>query len=114
MLQICVSNGNITPFVTPGNKLFKQLFAASTDPEYQELSRRLVIPKNWAEHDDMMYKVTSTGLFARIGDRPDPFIIPEEDYKDWFKSSESIPGFHPFTGHIINKKWPLKKACRVG
>ena len=102
---------NITPFVTPGNAIFKQLFEASPQPDYQELARRLVVPKNWREHDDMMDKVISTGLFARIGTRPDPFTVPEEEYKNWYRSSETIPGFHSFDGHIMNKKWPLKKAC---
>ena len=34
---------NITPFMVPYSENFKQMFAASSDKNYQELSRRLII-----------------------------------------------------------------------
>ena len=101
----------ITPFCIPGGEIFKQLFAASSDPVYQELSRRLVIAKDWDEYDDMVRKVTSTGLFADI--RTFPWVYSTEEYKDWYKSSETIAGDNPYAGHLANKKWPLKKVCEV-
>ena len=61
---------DIIPFLFPGGEYFRQIFAAYSDPDYQELSRRLVISKDWDDYFDMMYKVTSTGLFARIGTYP--------------------------------------------
>ena len=99
---------NIIPFYVPGGTNIKHFFAVSSDPNYQEISQRLIIPKDWAEYVDMLSKVTSTGLFAQIGSVP---LVSEEDFKDWYKSSETIPiGLSPYSGHLTNKKWPLKKV----
>ena len=98
---------DITPFVWPGGALYKQIFAAYSDPDYQEMSRRLVVPIKNDDYFDMMHKVTSTGLFAKIGTYPST-PIPVEDYKNWYRSSETITSF--FGVHLTNKKWPLKKV----
>ena len=101
---------DITPFFIPGGEIYKQAFAASSDPDYQEISRRLVIAKDWDEYEDMVSKVISTGLFADIGTVPDVWYVPEEEYKYWYKSSETIGGNYPYVGHFTNKKWPLQKV----
>ena len=100
---------DITPFFIPGGDILRQFFAASSDPVYREISKRLVIAKDWDEYEDMVRKVTSTGSFAKVGTEPWYFNSTEE-FKDWYKSSETIPGDYPFTGHLANKKWPLKKV----
>ena len=43
---------DIIPFYAPGSEFWRQFFAASTDPIYQEVSKRLVIAKDWDEYDD--------------------------------------------------------------
>ena len=101
---------DITPFYIPGGELFRQAFAASSDPKFQEISRRLVIAKDWDEYEDMVSKVTSTGLFADIGPEPDTSYVLEEEYKYWYRSSETIGGLNPYRGHLVNKKWPLKNV----
>ena len=101
---------DIIPFYDPGGEIFKQVFAASTDPNYQEISRRLVLAKDWNEYEDMLHKVTSTGIFAQIGSFPAPWFVPVEEYKHWYRSSEIIGGTNPFDLHLANKKWPLKKV----
>ena len=73
-------------------------------------SKTLVIAKDWDEYDDMLRKVTSTGMFAAIGTVPDPWTVPEEDYKYWYRSSETLGGDNPYMVHLANKKWPLKKV----
>ena len=100
---------DITPFYGPGGEIFRQVFAASSDPIYQEISRRLVIAKDWDEYFDMVRKVTSTGMFADIGGAPWYFNSTEE-YKYWYRSSESVAGDNQYVGHLANKKWPLKKV----
>ena len=98
---------DITPFMMPGSEIFEQVFAASSDPVYQEISRRLVVAEDWDEYEDMVHKVTSTGLFAEIGTIPWSFL----EWKDWYRSSDTIKGTNPFGGHhLANKKWPLKKV----
>ena len=100
---------DITAFLIPGNEITRQVFAASSDPNYQEISRRLVIAKDWDEYEDMVHKVTSTGLYADI-DRVPWIFNSTEEYKDWYRSSETIAGNNPYPGHLANKKWPLKKV----
>ena len=97
----------ITPILWPVAEIYIQLFAASPDPIYQEISRRFVIAKDWNEYDDMVSKVISTGMYADMGTVPD---ADEEDYEDWYRSTEAIPGDYPYSVHLSNKKWPLKKV----
>ena len=101
---------DITPFLPPGFEIYEQLFAASSDPNYQEISKTMVITKDWDEYDDMVRKVTSTGTFAEIGIFPAPWVVPEEEFKYWYRSSETIGGDNPYTFHLATKKWPLKKV----
>ena len=98
---------DLTPFMQPGGYMFKQIFTASSDPVFQEISRRLVIAKDWDEYEDMVHKVIPTGLYADIGTLP---WVPEEEVNEWYRSSETIPGLFPYGGHLANKKWPLKKV----
>ena len=97
---------DITPICWPGGDIFRQLFAASPDPVYQELSRRIIIPNDWDVYFDLVDKVTSTGLYCELGDVPWYF----EDYKEWYRSSDTIAGDNPYAAHLVNKKWPLRKV----
>ena len=90
--------------------MFRQVFASSSDPNYQEISQRLIIAKDWDEYENMVRKVTPTGMFADLGPVPDSFYVSEEEYKDWYRSSETLAGDNPFAGNLVNKKWPLKKV----
>ena len=105
-------NRNIIPFIYPGAEIWRQFFAASPDPIYQEISRRLVIAKDWDEYYDMVEKVTSTGMYAEIGSVP-PIYNSTEEYKDWYRSTETIAGDFPYQVHLSNKKWPLKKVLKA-
>ena len=46
-------------------------------------------------------------MYADMGTVPD---ADEEDYEDWYRSTEAIPGDYPYSVHLSNKKWPLKKV----
>ena len=101
---------DITPFIQPWSEMFRQMFAASSDPNYQEISRRLIVAKDVDEYEDLLSKVISTGLFADIRTLPPPWLITEEEFKYWYRSSETLPGDYPYSIHLTNKKWPLKKV----
>ena len=60
----------------------------------------------------MVRKVLSTGMYADMGDVPWIFNWdnPEEELKDWYRSTETIGGTNPYSVHLSNKKWPLKKV----
>ena len=101
---------DLIPFYIPGGDLFKQFFANSRDPNLLEISRRLVIPKDWDEHDDLSRKVISTGLFSKLGTEPPTMDRTGYRSSEWYRSSEAIVGTNPYGGHLENKKWPLKKV----
>ena len=101
---------DLTVFMYPGSEIFREYFAAFSDPNYQEIARKLVITNTDEEYMDMVRKVTSTGLFVDIGAFPDSCCTTVEEYKYWYRSSEIIAGDNPYTVHLENKKWPLKKV----
>ena len=101
---------DITPFLWPGAEIWISFFANAPDPNYQEISRRFVVAKDWREYGDMVGKVISTGLYADMGSEPDSWSVPEEEYKDWYRSTERISGKYPYQVHLSNKKWPMKKV----
>ena len=101
---------DITPFYFPGGHIWKQFFADSQNPHYREISRRLRIAKDYDEFDSMMRKVTSTGLYAQIGGTPSLRVVKVEEWKNWYRSSTTVGGTNPYGGHLINKKWPLRKV----
>ena len=98
---------NITLVLMPMADSWADLFASSPDPNYRGLSQRIVIAKDWDDYDKMASKVISTGMYAQIGLLP--YAWPE-DFKDWYRSTERLPGDYPYVGHVSNKKWPLKKV----
>ena len=106
---------DITPFKGPGGEIWKQFFAASSDPTYQEISRRLVVAKDAYEYYDMLFKVISTGKFAQIHSTPWCWDYAKctEEFKEWYRSSEIISAFNPYQVHLTNKKWPLKKVLHI-
>ena len=100
---------DIFPFYDPGGEIMRQFFETSTNPDYREISRRIVIAKDWDEYDELARKVTSTGTYAEIGTKP-YWRLPEEEFKNYYRSMETIPGNYQYEGHLTNKKWPLKKV----
>ena len=103
---------DIIPFFFPGSEFWIKFFEASTNPTYKEISRILVIAKDWDDYFDMVRKTTSTGMYAQMGAVPWIFNWnkPEEEFKEYYRSSETVEGISSYGVHIENKKWPLKKV----
>ena len=104
-----IINRNITPYYYPTGHIFKQFFARSSLPIYQEIARRLVIPETWDEFYELGHKTISTGQYAFIGRIPGTLYANE--FRQWYRSRYLIPGMNPNLVHLLNKKWPLKKVC---
>ena len=98
---------NITLILVPESEGWIKWFAASPDQNFQEISQTIVIAKDWDEYADLISKVISTGMYADMGTVPWAY---EEDFDDWYRSSERVPGLLPYGFHLSNKKWPLKKV----
>ena len=103
---------DIIPFYAPGGEHIRQIFAASQDPNYREIAKRLHVAKNWDEYLDLVRKVNSTGMYSDIGNFPWIWDTNEE-VKYWYQSSETLGGDHPYIIHLANKKWPLLKVCML-
>ena len=97
---------DLIPYYSSGGKIWIQFFADSPDPDYQEISRKLYLPKDYAEMRELHHKLASTGLYARIFSRPPRYLNPN----DLYMGSETIQGRNNFPGSLLNKKWPLKKV----
>ena len=108
-----IIEGDITPFLWPGAEMYISLFANSLNPNYQEISRRLVIAKSYDVYEDMVRKVLSTGLYTSLRTVPWCFtggLQCAKEFKDWYRSSNPISMNYPYQIHLLNKKWPLKKV----
>ena len=101
---------NIIVVKEPGSELWIRFFANSQDQNLQEISRTAVVAKDWNEFIDTLPKVISTGSYAIIGNMPPNWFVPDEEHKDWYRSSETISGHFPYPVHLSNKKWQLKKV----
>ena len=105
---------DITPFFGPGREIYRQFFRTSPDPYIQKIAEKLKIAKDWEEYDKLVSDVTATGRFAEISGvpaRPNrPWLVPEQEFKNWYRSSEIVGGIIPYGAHITNKKWPLQKV----
>ena len=110
----------ITPF--HNSEVFRQMMAASPNPNMQELARRLITSKNStfknnaasikavvAAKLEWNRKIQSTGKYALLSTFPMYIRIPE-DFKYWYRSSETLQFFRPYAVALANKKWPLKKV----
>ena len=99
---------NITLFLWPGTENWIRHFKDSPDPNFQELSQRIIISKDWDEYFvDMPIKVISTGMYADMGTLPP---VSEDELKNWYRSKEKVPGFLTYGTHFLNMKWPLKEV----
>ena len=102
---------DITPFLSPGAEIWISFFADSQDPIYLEISQRFLIAKGYNDYLDMMRKVISTGSYANLGASPWCFEDCTKEFRDWYRSSDTISiGNFQYSEHLTNKKWPLKKV----
>ena len=72
---------------------------------YQQLAEIAVVPADWDEVGTIMeedVQGAGTHVFLSTGVRPD-----WEEYGSYHLSKEIIEGSSPWTGWIMNKKWPL-------
>ena len=95
----------ITLLLPPNEKIYKEIFANSPDPIYQELSRTLYICTSSAQYWRMTRRIHYDTRIALMQAQPRTNAKSELHY-----SSEYVKGRNHFTGSIANKKWPLKKV----
>ena len=85
---------NITLILWPTALSYSQFFRDSTDPNSREVYRRLIIAKDWNIYEDLKTETMSTGLYGDVGPIPG-WPIEEEDFKNFYKSTNPIAGDNP-------------------
>ena len=76
---------DLTPFYQPGRDFLIQFFAESPSPAFRQLSKTLVIPKDWPTYFDMMDKVVTEGATADIGTVPWWEGMDEDELVHWYR-----------------------------
>ena len=84
-------------------------FASSPDPNFQEVAKRMIVPKTWGEYNDLLTDTRLNGGKAEVGAVPTS-VNSTEEWFDWYRGTEKIPGDFPFLIHLLNKKWPLQEV----
>ena len=102
---------NITLFMGPGYDYWVQFLANSPVPEYQTLSKRMIIPNNWDVElfDLTKYGIIGNGTHATIG----PYLSPwRKSLGRWWRGNQ-VQGFYPHGGYLSDKKWHLNEASDI-
>ena len=89
--------------------MYIEMFANSPNPDYQEISRRMYLCETMDEYYELLEEIPTTGKWCDI----DAFPIEDENFMNWYKSSEPVEGDNPWQVHVENKKWPLQKVCHM-
>ena len=97
---------NITPVVQPNHNIYRQMFANSPDPIYQELSRRLVVAKTMGYYSKYSRAARRGHVYTVM------FPRPQGHWDKGHYSKEYVKGRNHLSGSIANKKWPLKKVFK--
>ena len=101
---------NITLFVIPVGKYYKTFLANSPIPEYQTLSKRMIIPNKWSEYDKLIeYGIIGNGTHARMGYGVNSWEI---SLGKWWKGN-LVLGDYPYAGYLSDKKWHLNEASDI-
>ena len=101
---------NITLIEVPGGEYWVQFLAKSPIPEYQTLSERMVLAKDWDEHDHLIeHGIIGNGTHAMMlyG------LIPSyKSFGRWWKGN-LVMGNFPYGGYLSDKKWHLNEASDI-
>ena len=97
----------ITLFEVPGGEYWVQFLANSPIPEYQTLSNRLKITKDWDEYDHLTeHGIIGNGTHAQMSYY---LTLSEKSLGRWWRGNLVLGNF-PYVGYLSDKKWHLNEA----
>ena len=103
-------DNNITLIEIPGGEYWVQFLANSPIPEYQTLSERLVLAKDWDEFDQVVeHGIIGNGTHALMTFSLTPW---EKSLGRWWEGNLVI-GDYPYAGYLSDKKWQLNEASDI-
>ena len=101
---------NITLFEFPGGEFWVRFLANSPIPEYQTLSKRLIIPNDNAHRWDLIENGTiGNGTHATMTNGLSNW---DKSLGRWWKGN-LVEGHYPYSGLISDKKWHLIEAFDI-
>ena len=101
---------NITLIEIPGGEYWVQFLANSPIPEYQTLSKSMMIAKDWDEFWHLLeHGIIGNGTHAIMS-----FSIMGKwkSLGRWWKG-ELVYGNYPYGGYLSDKKWHLNEASDI-
>ena len=101
---------NISLYMGPGSYYWVQFLANSPIPEYQTLSKRLIIPNSRNEFKEKLkHDVIGNGTHAFMNFK----LMPDEkSLGRWWKGN-LVQGVYPYVGYLSDKKWHLNEASDI-
>ena len=98
---------NITLLGTPSGEYWVKFLATSPIPEYQTLSKSMVVTKDWDEYDQLIeYAILGNGTHAKMSYGLEPW---EKHLGRWWQGN-LVLGDCPYAGYFADKKWHLNEA----
>ena len=95
---------NITLFSVPGGEYWVRFLANSPIPEYQTLSKRLIIPNDWDELWHLIEDgIIGNGTHAQMSYY---LTLSEKSLGRWWRGNLVLGNF-PYVGYLSDKKWHL-------
>ena len=101
---------NITLIEIPGGEYWVQFLANSPIPEYQTLSKSMMIAKDWDEFfDSIEHGIIGNGTHAKWD-----FALGygEKSLGRWWRGN-LVQGDYPYAGYLSDKKWHLNEASDI-
>ena len=101
---------NITLVMESGSYYWVQFLAKSHIPEYQTLSKRVIITNSWFEYDEMMkHDIIGNGTHAILDYGLDP---KRKSLGRRWRGNLAL-GDYPYGGYLSDKKWLLNEASDI-
>ena len=98
---------NITLFEIPGGEYWAQFLANSPIPEYNTLSKSMVIAKDYDQYDHMIeFGIIGNGTHAKMV----PYLTPWDKYLGRWWQGDLVLGNFPYGGYFSDKKGYLNEA----
>ena len=94
----------------PGGEYWVKFLANSPIPEYQTLSKSMMIAKDWDEFNHLIeHGVIGKGTYVRMDYSLSSW---EKSLGRWWKGN-LVQGDYPYAGYLSDKKWHLNEASDI-
>ena len=101
---------NITLLVMPGGEYWVQFLADSPISEYQTLSKRMILAKDWYEFEHLTeHGIIGNGTHAQMSYY---LTLSEKSLGRWWRGNLVLGNF-PYVGYLSDRKWHLNEESDI-